>query len=114
MHFKWQLSHWPRDPAARHRYCCVRFLYGTVTLKVAVGVGGQFVLCSACLKVLDILLRIFQFIFNIVRKKEMSPEAPIELANDFPILLGPFAKLQNKTISSVMPVPPSVCPHEKI
>jgi hypothetical protein len=82
---------------------------------VVIGVGGQFVLCSACLKkLLGILLRIFQFIFNIVRKKEMSPEAPIELVKDFPILLEPFAKFQNGTISSVMSVPPSICPHAKI
>jgi hypothetical protein len=54
---------------------------------VARGIGGQFVLFSACLKMLAILLRVFQFLFNIIWKKEMSPEAPIQLAKDFPILL---------------------------
>jgi len=73
------------------------------------------VLCPACLKkVLGILFRVFQFIFNIIWKKEMSSEAPIELVKDFPTLLGTFAKLQKGTISFVMSVPPSVCPHGKI
>jgi len=64
---------------------------------VAKGIGRQLVLCSACLKkVLGILLRVFQFIFNTIWKKEMSPEATIELVKDFPILLGPFAKLQKR------------------
>jgi hypothetical protein len=72
---------------------------------VARGIGGQFVLCSACLKkVLGILLRNFQFLFNNIWKKEMSPEPPIELAKDFPILLGPFAKWQKGTISFVLSV----------
>jgi len=82
---------------------------------VARGIAGQFVLFSACLKkVLAIFLRVFQFLFNIIWKKEMSPEAPIQLAKDFPILLSPFAKLQKETISSVMSVPPSVCPNGNI
>jgi hypothetical protein len=76
---------------------------------VATGIGGQFVLCSACLKkVLGILLRVFQFIINIIWKKELSPKAPIELVKEFPILLGAFAKLRKATISFVMSVRPSV------
>jgi hypothetical protein len=84
-------------------------------VKVAKGIGGKIVLCSACMKkVLGILFRVFQFIYNINWKKEISPEATIQLAKGFPILLGPFAKLQKEIISFVMSVPPSFRRHGKI
>jgi len=61
-----------------------------------------------------ILRYVFKFIFKKIWKKEMSPEAPVESVKDFPILLGPFTKLQKGTISFVMPVPPAVCTPGKI
>ena len=38
----------------------------------------------------------------------MSPEAPIEIMQEFPILLGAFAISRKATISFVMSVRPSV------
>jgi hypothetical protein len=38
----------------------------------------------------------------------MSPEAPIEFVNAFPILLGPFAKFPKRAISSCSSLRPFV------
>jgi len=47
--------------------------FKSLVLKVTRGIGGQFVLCSACLKKgLGILFRLFQFIFNIIWKKNVT------------------------------------------
>jgi len=84
------------------------FLYGTVVLKLARWSGGQFVLCSsACLnRMIGILCCALKFIFNNIRKKEMSPEAPIEMVKGFRVLLGAFAKLRKATNSFVMSIRP--------
>ena len=44
-------------------------------------------LCFACLKrVVDIVHHVFQFIFNIILKKEISAEALIEFLKQFSVL----------------------------
>jgi hypothetical protein len=48
--------------------------------------GGQLVLCSVCLeRVVGILLRVFQLIFNVIGKKVMSREETIQITKEFPI-----------------------------
>jgi hypothetical protein len=48
--------------------------------------SGQMALCYACLeRVVGILRRVFQFIFNIIGKKVMSKEEIIQFTKEFPI-----------------------------
>jgi hypothetical protein len=53
-------------------------------LRLAGEGSGQFLLCSACLeKVVGILRRVFQVIFNIIGKKVMSKEEIIQFTKEF-------------------------------
>jgi hypothetical protein len=53
-------------------------------LRLAEECTAQFLLCSACLeRVVGILRRVFQVIFNIIGKKVMSEEEIIQFTKEF-------------------------------
>jgi len=60
--------------------------YRTAALHLVGEGNGQLALCYACLeRVVGVLRRVFQFIFNIIGKKVMSKEEIIQFKKEFPI-----------------------------